>query len=118
MVTLFDEVKTVRRRQASFTQLHGAWAALSGVAMQGYEIHHGKTAPHSAIANAGDLAQPVMVDDLALQNAAGNVLGLYFHGIFEDAAVLQAFFSRCGSVQVPTFDASFNGLGDYGQHHF
>jgi adenosylcobyric acid synthase len=118
VVTLFDEVKTVRRRQASFTQLHGAWAALSGVAMQGYEIHHGKTAPHSAMANAGDLAQPVMVDDLAWQNAAGNVLGLYLHGMFEDAAVLQALFGRGGAVKVPTLDAVFDGLADYVQQHF
>ena len=118
VVTLFDEVKTVRRRQASFTQLHGAWAALSGVAMQGYEIHHGKTAPHSAMAAAGDLAQPVMVDDLAWQNAAGNVLGLYLHGMFEDAAVLQALFSLGGAVKVPTLDAVFDGLADYVQQHF
>ena len=118
VVTLFDEVKTVRRRQASFTQLHGSWAALSGVAMQGYEIHHGKTAPHSAMAAAGDLAQPVMVDDLAWQNAAGNVLGLYLHGMFEDAAVLQALFGRGGAVKVPTLDSVFDGLADYIEQHF
>ncbi|NQW92974.1 MAG: cobyric acid synthase [Polaromonas sp.] len=118
VVTLFDEVKTVRRRQASFTQLHGPWAALSGVAMQGYEIHHGKTAPHSAMAAAGDLAQPVMVDDLAWQNAAGNVLGLYLHGMFEDAAVLQALFGRGGAVKVPTLDFVFDGLADYIEQHF
>jgi adenosylcobyric acid synthase len=118
VVTLFDELKTVRRRQASFTQLHGAWTALSGVAMQGYEIHHGKTAPHSAMAAAGDLAQPVMADDLAWQNAAGNVLGLYLHGMFEDAAVLQALFGRGGAFKVPTLDSVFDGLADYIEQHF
>jgi adenosylcobyric acid synthase len=118
VVTLFDEVKTVRRRQASFTQLHGPWAALSGVSMQGYEIHHGKTAPHSAMAAAGDLAQPVMADDLAWQNAAGNVLGLYVHGMFEDAAVLQALFGRGGAFKVPTLDSVFDGLADYIEQHF
>jgi len=118
VVTLFDEVKTVRRRQASFTHLHGPWAALSGVAMQGYEIHHGKTAPHSAMAAAGDLAQPVMADDLAWQSAAGHVLGLYLHGMFEDAAVLQALFGRGGAFNVPTLDSVFDGLADYIEQHF
>jgi adenosylcobyric acid synthase len=118
VVTLFDEVKTVRRRQASFTHLHGPWAALSGVAMQGYEIHHGKTAPHSAMAAAGNLAQPVMADDLAWQNGAGNVLGLYLHGMFEDAAVLQALFGRGGAFNVPTLDSVFDGLADYIEQHF
>ena len=114
VVTLFDEVKTVRRRQASFTHLHGPWAALSGVAMQGYEIHHGKTAPHSAMAAAGDLAQPVMADDLAWQNGSGNVLGLYVHGMFEDSAVMQALFGHT----VPTLDSVFDGLADYAEKHF
>jgi adenosylcobyric acid synthase len=118
VVTQFDEVKTVRRRQASFLQLHGPWTALSGVTMQGYEIHHGMTAPHSAMAAAGDIAQPVMADDLAWQNAAGNVLGLYLHGMFEDAVVLQALFSRGGTVKVPTLDSVFDGLADYIDQHF
>jgi adenosylcobyric acid synthase len=118
VVTLFDEVKTVRRRQASFTQLHGAWRALSGVTMQGYEIHYGKTAPHSAMAAAGDLALSVMADDLAWQNAAGNVLGLYLHGMFEDVAVLQALFGRGGAFKVPTLDSVFDGLADYIEQHF
>ena len=69
---------------------------------------------HSAMAAGGDLAQPVMADDLAWQNAAGNVLGLYLHGIFEDTAVIQALFGHT----VPTLDSVFDGLADYAEEHF
>jgi adenosylcobyric acid synthase len=70
------------------------------------------------MAAAGNLAQPVMADDLAWQNGAGNVLGLYLHGMFEDAAVLQALFGRGGAFNVPTLDSVFDGLADYIEQHF
>jgi len=114
VVTLFDEAKTVRHRQAAFAALRGPWAGLSGVTVQGYEIHHGQTAPHAAMAAAGDLAEPVMPDGLAWQNAAGNVLGLYLHGLFEDPRVLQALFG----ATTPTLDSVFEGLADYIERHF
>jgi len=114
VVTLFETDKTVRHRQASFAGVGGAWAALSGVAVQGYEIHHGQTAPHSAMAAAGDVANAVMPDGLGWQNGAGNVLGVYLHGLFEDPAVLQALFG----VSTPTLDAVFDGLADYVGQYF
>ncbi len=114
VVTVFEEGKTVQRRQTCFGALAGAWAALSGVALQGYEIHHGQTAPHSAMAAAGDIAHPVMSEGLAWQNIRGNVLGLYLHGMFEDPAVLQALFG----ATVPTLDAVFDGLANYIEQHF
>ena len=112
--TVFDQAKTVRHRQAAFGAVGGPWAALSGVQVQGYEIHHGQTAPHAAMAAAGDIAHPVMPDALAWQNGAGNVLGLYLHGLFEDPRVLQALFGAA----VPTLDAVFDGLADYIARHF
>jgi len=114
VVTVFDQAKTVRHRQAAFGAVGGPWAALSGVQMQGYEIHHGQTAPHTAMAAAGDIAHPAMPDALAWQNGAGNVLGLYLHGLFEDPRVLQALFGAA----VPTLDAVFDGLADYIARHF
>ena len=113
VVTVFDEAKTVQHRQAAFSALRGSWASLSGVEVQGYEIHHGQTAPPPAMA-AGDKACPVMPDGLAWQNAAGNVLGLYLHGLFEDPHVLQALFGAA----TPTLDSVFDGLADYIGQHF
>ena len=114
VVTVFEEDKTVQRRQARFGELGGTWTALSGVAMQGYEIHHGQTAQHPALAAAGDTARAVMAGGLAWQNIRGNVLGLYLHGMFEDPTVLQALFG----ATVPTLDAVFDGLADYIEQHF
>ena len=110
LVTVFEGDKTVRRTDARFTDLDGAWAAFSGVSAAGYEIHHGQTTQHPAMAPA----RAVMAGQLAWQNAAGNVLGVYLHGLFEDAAVLQALFGAA----VPTLDSVFDGLADYIDQHF
>jgi len=114
VVTVFEEAKTVQHRQATFTDLRGALRGLSGVAVQGYEIHHGQTAAHPAMAAAGDIARAVMPDGLAWQNAAGNVLGLYLHGMFEDPRVLAALFGAA----TPTLDSVFEGLANYIDQHF
>ena len=107
LVTLFEPAKTVRRTSAAFGQLTGAWAPLSGVRAEGYEIHHGQTAQHPAMAAKGDVAREVM-PGIAWQNPAGNVLGVYLHGLFEDAAVLKALFG----AHAPTLDSVFDGLAD------
>jgi adenosylcobyric acid synthase len=114
LVTVFAQDKTVSLREARFGPLKGAWAALSEVALHGYEIHHGQTALHPAMAAAGDLAHVAMPEDLAWQNAQGNVLGLYLHGLFEDTAVLQALFG----ARARTLEAVFDGLADHIDSHF
>ncbi len=111
VVTVFEEAKTVRHRQTAFSQLAGPWTALSNLSVKGYEIHHGKTALRADMA---DGTHPVMAYDLAWQNAHGNVLGVYLHGMFEDPAVLRALFG----VTVPTLDSVFDGLAQYIAQHF
>ncbi len=118
LVTVFEPVKTVRHTEARFgTLAAGPWAQLSGVQVAGYEIHHGQTAQHPAMAARGDVAREV-IPGLAWQNRAGNVLGLYLHGLFEDAAALQALFGTPGNAPVRTLDAVFDGLADALQAHF
>ena len=90
------------------------WAALAGVSVSGYEIHHGQTAQHPAMAAAGDVAHAVLPDGLGWCNGAGNVLGLYLHGLFEDPGVLHALFG----ASAPTLDSVFEGLADYIEKHF
>src|SRR5690606_40991409 len=53
----FEPQKTVRRTRARFADVTGAWSPLSGVAVQGYEIHSGQTAQHPAMAAKGDVAR-------------------------------------------------------------
>jgi adenosylcobyric acid synthase len=110
LVTQFAREKTVCHTASRFEPLAGAWSALSGVEVAGYEIHHGLTAAHPAMA-AGRIALP---DGLGWQNAAGNVLGVYLHGLFEDARVLHALFGAAA----PTLDSVFDGLADFIEVHF
>lgn len=110
LVTQFEPAKTVRRTCAKFAALAGPWSALSGVEVAGYEIRHGHTVQHAGMA-AGRVAMP---GGLAWQNAAGNVLGVYLHGLFEQPAVLEALFGAA----VPTLDAVFDGLADFIDRHF
>jgi adenosylcobyric acid synthase len=114
LVTQFDLQKTVRHTHTTFGALQGAWAGLSGVAAAGYEIHHGQTAQHPAMAKAGDIAREVLPEGLGWQNTAGNVLGVYLHGLFEDPRVLHALFG----ATAPTLDTVFNGLADFIETHF
>ncbi|MBP6407017.1 MAG: cobyric acid synthase [Proteobacteria bacterium] len=114
LVTVFEQAKTVQRTQTLFGNVAGAWQALSGTPVQGYEIHHGQTAQHPAMAAAGNVAQAVLPGGLGWQNNTGNVLGCYLHGLFEDPAVLQALFGAA----TPTLDSVFDGLADYIDAHF
>ena len=133
LVTVFAPDKTVRHTQTCFAldvaggtggsragglMLPNAqsspWASLAGVSVTGYEIHHGQTAQHPAMAAAGDIAQAVLPNDLGWVNPRGNVLGVYLHGLFEDDRVLQALFG----AQVPILESVFEGLADYIERHF
>ena len=110
LVTAFAREKTVRPTRTRFGTVPGAWGPLSGVEVAGYEIHHGQTAQHPAMAAKGDVAREVM-PGLAWSNAAGNVLGLYLHGLFEDAAVLRALFGAQAPTLEQVFDRMAEGVG-------
>ena len=112
LVTTFDDDKTVCRTRATFGAMAGPWSPLSGVTACGYEIHHGQTVPQPALAAQGDDVREV-IPNLAWQNATGNVLGCYLHGLFESPAVLQALFG----ARVPTLESVFDGLADFLHTH-
>ncbi len=114
LVTTFARDKTVRRTNATFGQLVEPWQALSGTAIDGYEIHHGETRQRPDMAAAGNVAHAVMEPALAWQGGAGNVLGLYLHGLFENPQVLAALFG----ATTPTLDSVFDGLADFVDGHF
>ena len=119
VVTVFETDKTVRHNRVTLSQdLHGPWQALAGITVGGYEIHHGQTTPHAAMERAGNLARAVLPQGLGWQNAQGNVLGLYLHGLFEDPAALQALFGGLDQRPVPTLDAVLEGLADFIARHF
>ncbi len=112
--TVFAENKTVQRTSASFGGLHGAWQALSNVAVTGYEIHHGVTQSKKSPLREAKLdmaSEPI--SGLAWQSREGNVLGIYLHGMFEDSAVMQALWG----ADAPSLDAVFEGLANFLDTH-
>jgi adenosylcobyric acid synthase len=104
LVTVFEPEKTVTRTAARFGAVTGPWAALSGLAVPGYEIHQGRTVQHPGMA----LSPVVLADGLGWQDQSGVVLGVYLHGLFEDAGVLRALFG----ARAPTLETVFDGLAD------
>jgi len=127
LVTQFDVAKTVQHTHTRFAdsmagQQPGAapnpWAALAGVAVSGYEIHHGQTSQHPAMAQAGDVAHAVLPAGVGWQNAAGNVLGIYLHGLLEHPAALQALFGARLKGPVPTLETVFERMADFIDTHF
>ena len=123
LVTVFEADKTVKHTTSCFAAIGAGsgtppWAALAGVQVSGYEIHQGQTAQHPAMAQAGDVAHAVLPGGLGWQNAAGNVLGIYLHGLFEDPSALQALFAHHLSGPVPTLNTVFERLADFIEEHF
>ena len=113
----------VRHTQTCFSSALAEYTAspfkpLAGVTVTGYEIHHGQTQQHAGLAQAGVVAQVALPDALGWVNAQGNVMGVYLHGLFEDAAAVQALFGAGRTQPVPTLDSVFEGLADYVQLHF
>ena len=123
LVTVFEADKTVRHSSACFSATLAActgspFAPLARVTITGYEIHHGQTQQHAGMAPVDSMADAALPNGLGWHNAQGNILGLYVHGLFEDAAAVQALFGGGLEQPVPTLDSVFEGLADYVQAHF
>ncbi|WP_375184189.1 cobyric acid synthase [Aquabacterium sp.] len=112
--TTFDRRKLLQVTRATFggsDGLSAPWSALAGVPVQGYEIHHGRTVAHASASRA----VPVLHDASghALGWAQGPVLGVYLHGLFEDAVAMRALFGQ----HAPVLDQVFDGLADFVDRH-
>lgn len=117
LTTRFAADKRLCPTRARFAATSGAWSALSGVDVEGYEIRQGRTAP-------SEDGAPFRLADFAsvLHNAQGepigwqrrNVLGVYAHGLFECPAALQALFGATARSLPQVFD----GLADFIDRHF
>ncbi|MDO9006434.1 MAG: cobyric acid synthase [Aquabacterium sp.] len=112
LVTTFERDKLLLETQAAFGPTTGAWSSLSGTHVQGYEIHHGRTAARSAQAGLLEILHNDQGDSLGWQQ--GNVMGLYLHGLFESPTAMRALFG----IEAPSLDAVFDGLADFIDQHF
>lgn len=88
-VTVFSKEKTRSQTSERFSEIRGAFSALSGLPFEGYEIHMGVT-------DAVD--QPLLENGGAVSD---NVCGCYIHGIFDrdevSAALVKLLCERRGA---------------------
>lgn len=112
LVTQFEREKMLRPAAVRFGNLAAPWQALSGVAAHGYEIHHGRTAQHPAMAPAPAALVSDSGEVIGWQQ--GSVLGWYAHGLFEDPVLLQTLFGQ----RAKNLEQVFDGLADYVDAHF
>ena len=107
--TTYGREKLTVHRRHRFGPLSGYWAPLADVTFEAYEIRHGLTEP-LADAAAAQLV-PVLAGGGGWQ--FGQTLAVYSHGLFENAAVLQALFGRA----VPSLDDTLERLADFVDEH-
>jgi len=97
MDTVFEDAKTRTRVTGTFQKVTGPLAPLTGVALEGYEIHMGITtlkegaAPMTIIKNFVEQSNPI-ADGAYTSNAYGT----YVHGVFDKEEVAKAVVQALG----------------------
>jgi adenosylcobyric acid synthase len=103
--TTFARAKRAERLATRFRPLAEPWAALSGKALAGYEIRHGRSDATAPVAEA-------LPGGLGF--AKGAVLGVYPHGLFEQPEIVAALF---GTSPARSLERAFEGLADAVEEH-
>ena len=97
VITVLAGEKRTEQFSGRFVKAEGIFEALSGLEIEGYEIHMGRTFPDGCIAQC---ASEFTSDDTGV--CEGNVYGSYIHGIFDRegiaAAVVSALAEKKGVV--------------------
>jgi adenosylcobyric acid synthase len=101
----FAAGKRTERTSARFAPLPEPWNALSGRVVSGYQIRHGT----SAAVGEARVALPG-----GLGFSCRSVLGIYLHGLFEQAEILQALF---GGSPSRSLEQVFERLADAVEEH-
>ncbi len=110
LTTEFQPSKRCVRGTYTFGDLPGFWKPLGRLSFDAYEIRHGRTRPERD--GTGRLPlRCALAEDCGWHQ--GQVLALYTHGLFENAAVMRALFGQ----EVPTLDDTLEGLADFIDAH-
>jgi adenosylcobyric acid synthase len=86
--TIFGKEKHRTRVSGTFQKVSGVLEALTGLPLNGYEIHHGNTVYDE---NALPLTELAYANENAVKDGAmsGNIYGTYVHGIFDEETVAE-----------------------------
>lgn len=89
--TIFEEEKTRTRVSGTFGTVGGIFHKLSGIKLEGYEIHMGKTHLLESLPGLTCLKEyQHNVNDEKLDGCyRNNIYGTYVHGIFDEAGIAQ-----------------------------
>ena len=89
--TVFHEDKTRTRVKGKFRKVEGILRGMSGVELEGYEIHMGETVCEKGHSLTVIQDEVVLTEERPDGAQCGNVYGCYVHGIFDRAEVADAF---------------------------
>jgi adenosylcobyric acid synthase len=103
--TSFAAAKQTGHTRVRFGGLPEPWAALSEQLVDGYQIRHGRSEKTGPVAEALPAG---------LGFVAGPVLGIYLHGLFEQARLLAALF---GDTPARTLEQALDELADAVEAH-
>ena len=106
LTTLFEAEKKVQSTQLVLPELQAPWQALSGVALGGYEIHHGQTRLRADMQAAAQVPAKELLPGMLWQGGNPAVIGTYLHGMFENASLIHALFGH----DAPSLDQVFERL--------
>lgn len=100
--TVFDNEKKTKQYAGSFMKIDGLLNDLSGMKLEGYEIHMGETVPEGNLAEFTSESTGFYKD---------NVYGSYVHGIFDSAGIAAAVIAAVSKGKGKSID--FAKLTDY-----
>lgn len=96
MDTVFAKEKTRTRVEGCFGRISGDLEELSGVALEGYEIHMGDTVLKEGVHSATELQDCVSGVKKTDGAYYKNVYGTYVHGVFDREEVAEAVIRAIG----------------------
>lgn len=94
--TVFAPQKTRTRVSGVFGQMPEELAELSGVELEGYEIHMGESTRKDGVASATQICDTISGIVKADGACQANVCGTYVHGVFDKEAVPEAIVRILG----------------------
>ena len=96
MDTVFAKSKTRTRVTGTFGRISGDWSPLSGVELEGYEIHMGESVLKNGAAAATRIRDAVSETEKAEGAVSGAVCGTYVHGVFDREEVVHGLLQALG----------------------